>query len=289
MSLNGAFALGGAAVIYALFNVLIREMSLMYGDQAQIVARYSVALLIVIGLQFFWYKKSIRIPKNLLWRALLLGLQIATVVFLITTAVNNTKIANAVFLIWAGSIFMSFLLGTFLLKEKITTNKIVALILVVVGLSMFAEGLAVLSIGLVAGFFAGVFDGVANTLRKSLKELPRNTVMIYQYSVGLSLLVVFMLTSGNDIIREASLYGAGITVIYGILLALLGNLLLYGFQHFDVNIGTIILASEIMIAIAFGYLFFGEIPTSKELIGGIAIFLASIVTVINIKTPKLKS
>lgn len=75
-------------------------------------------------------------------------------------------------------------------------------------------------------------------------------------------------------------------LIFAALLVGLGNLLLYGFQHFDVNVGTVILATELFFASLFGWVFFREVAAPNELIGGAVIFLASILSAVDLSALK---
>jgi len=61
----------------------------------------------------------------------------------------------------------------------------------------------------------------------------------------------------------------------------LSNLLLFGFQHFDVNVGTVILATELFFATIFAFLLYHETPVPNEVVGGCLIFAASIVASVN--------
>jgi drug/metabolite transporter (DMT)-like permease len=67
---------------------------------------------------------------------------------------------------------------------------------------------------------------------------------------------------------------------------LLNYLLLYGFQNFDVNIGTVILSLELFLAAIVGFVLYDEALTATEVIGGVIIFLASVVSAWEFKEPK---
>jgi len=71
-------------------------------------------------------------------------------------------------------------------------------------------------------------------------------------------------------------------LVFALLQISLGNLLLYGFQHFDVNVGTVILATELFFASLIGLIFFREIPSTHEIIGGCFIFVASILSAVDV-------
>lgn len=278
---KGALSLLASAGIYAFFNVMIRELSKMYGDQAQVAARFSATLVLLLLIHLA-RKRLPRVPKEKMPDIIKLGLTMAGLVTLITVSVNSTKIANTVFLIYAGSISGAFFLGTFILKEAVTRQKIIAISLALIGLSFFLAEARAFELGLVTGFLAGLLDSVANTFRKRLKGVNRNSLLVYQYSIMVLGTIFLTLVFSGDIIRTVTISGIAVTIFYAVLLVTLGNLLLYGFQHFDVNVGTVILASELFFALILGVLLYDEIPTLLELTGGLIIFTATTITVFGI-------
>jgi len=279
---NGVSALFGAAFIYASFGVLIREMAKMFGDNAQVAFRFMIAL-IVLSIVLHIKKKSLKLPSEAIKKALMLGLAFGGVLLLFTISVNNTKIANSVFLLYSGSIISSLIIGTIVLKEKLTSIKIIAIALSLIGLAMYSSALISLSIGITTAVASGLLDGVANAIRKTLKGYDRNVVLWYQFLLGSAFALLVMLVSGETIIEQAAFLPIIVGVVFGLLQIGLGNLLLYGFQHFDVNVGTVILACELIFSIVLGFIFFHEIPTSNELTGGLLIFVASIVSAVDFK------
>lgn len=277
---SGAIALTGAALIYASFGLLIREMANSFGNNAQVAFRFMVAFM-VLSLLLFVKKRSIKLPKVAIKKALGLGVAFCGVLLLFTISVNSTKIANSVFLLYSGSIISSLLIGTFVLKEKLTPIKILAIALSLIGLAMYAGEILSLSVGVVAAVLAGLIEGGANAIRKMLKGYDRNTVLWYQFAIGSIVAAVAVLASGEIAIKEVSFLPIMAGIIFGLLQIGLGNLLLYGFQHFDVNTGTVILTCELVFATLLGWIFLGEMPLISELIGGLLIFAASIINTVN--------
>lgn len=280
--LKGSSALFSAAFIYSTFGILIRQMAVMFGDSAQTAARFGLAFVFIIILNFV-RRQSIILSKEALVKACLLGITFGFVVLLFTISVTNTKIANSVFLLYAGSMISSFIIGTFFLKEKLTVIKIIALTIAFAGLYMYSDAFLVMSIGVVTGLLSGLFDGISNAIRKTLKGVNRNSILTYQFLFSSLLAGLVLIVSGDVLIKEISLLSVIAVVVFAILQIWLGNLLLFGFQHFDVNIGTVILATELFFATILGFLLFQEIPTSKEIIGGLLIFLASALSVVDLK------
>jgi drug/metabolite transporter (DMT)-like permease len=66
-------------------------------------------------------------------------------------------------------------------------------------------------------------------------------------------------------------------ILFGSMIFLINYLTLYGFQHFDLNLGTIAISSEVVFATIFGWLVFAEIPRSLDLGGAFFIIIVIIV------------
>lgn len=280
-NLKGASALFGAAMTYASFGILIREMSKMFGDNAQVAFRFVLALIFLVAYGLI-VKKPIHLPREAKVKAAALGFVFGALVLLFTIAVTNTTIANAVFLAYAGSIISSFLIGTFVLKEKLGTNKILAIALAMVGLMMYSNAILALTLGVVTALCTGLLDGVANGIRKTLKGYDRNAVLKYQFIFGSVFALVMLMFSSVPAIKQFSLMPLLAGILFAALQISLGNLLLYGFQHFDVNVGTVILATEILFATILGFVIFREVPARNEIIGGLTIFAASILSAVDL-------
>lgn len=280
---KGFLSLFGAAFIYGTFGVLIRFISPMFGDNFQVVVRFFLAFLFILSFLIV-RRKSISLPKTVLLKTIILGVVFVFVVILFTYSVLNTKLVNTVFLLYAGSITSSFLIGTFLFKENVTKNKLFAILIAFIGVAMYGNALFGLSLGIVTGLGSGLCDGIQNSIRRTLKGFDRNLVLLYSFASGSLVALIISLISGEQMIKSVSILPIIVTIIYALLLLTLGNFLLYGFQHFDVNIGTVILSMELVFALIFGLIIYKEIPSAKELIGGFLIFTASILSSIDMKS-----
>ena len=248
---KGASALFGAALIYALFGLLIREMAKMYGDYSQVAVRFVLAFVLIFILNRF-FKKTTKLARSELIKSIILGLIFAFAVVFFTISITQTKIANTVFLLYAMGMITSLLIGTALLKEKLTSQKILAIVIALVGLAMYSNVILVLNVGIITGILSGFFDGVSNSIRKTLKGADRNNVLQWQFFASAFLASTVTLFASEPIIKDVGILPIIVTVIFVLLQIKLGDLLLYGFQHFDVNTGTIILATELFFASLIG-------------------------------------
>ncbi len=281
-STKGALALLSAALLYACFGLFIREMAHMFGNNAQVAFRFVFAFIFLAAIAVF-IKRPVRLAGRTLAKAAFLGLAFCGVVLLFTVAVNLTTLGNAVFLVYGGSIITSLVVGTLVLKEKLTATKLLAIGLALAGLAMYSSALLSLSLGVVAAVGSGLLDGLSNSIRKTLAGVDRNSILLYQYAFGTVMALAVLAIWPQDAIRTISLGPIIAGLIFAGSLIGLGNLLLYGFQHFDVNVGTVILATELFFATLVGLIFFGEIPAPHELIGGFIIFAASILSAVDLK------
>lgn len=282
MNSTGAGALLVSAFIYATFGLLIRETSEMFGNNAQIVIRFTLAALVVY-VYCLVRRKRMALSRLALRRVAGLGVVFAGVIIAFTISVNETKLANSVFLLYAGSIVSSSVVGTLFLKEKLSAAKVIAILVALCGLGMFANTLLALNLGMVMGVVSGLFDGAGNAIRKTLAGTDKRLIIMYSYSVAAIIALVAALITREQWILEVSFWPIVAMIIFVGLMIGISGLLLYGFQHFDVNVGTIILSCELVFATMIGYVFFREVPTMRELIGGALIFTASALTLIDMR------
>ncbi len=276
--MRGGLALFGASAIYASFGPLIRVLSDMFGDYAQVAARMGLAfiLLFIVALLFGRIK---RLSRTQILYSLLLGVATTGILVFFTMAVVEIKIATAVFLLYAASMISSLIFGTIFFKESLGIKKVIALVLAFVGLWMFGDVLIAITFGVFVALLSGVCEGVGNGIRKALTGADRTTVLLYQFFVNASFAAVLaVFFTAEPIIREIGTGPIVAVVAFAICQLVLNHLLLFGFQHFDVNIGTVILSLELFFAAILGFLIFGEALTTNELFGGLAIFVASVVS-----------
>jgi drug/metabolite transporter (DMT)-like permease len=281
---RGGLALFGASAIYASFGPLVRVLSDMFGDYTQVAARMGLAFifLLVVALAFKLVKK---LSLAQIGYSVLLGVISIGIVASFTMAVIEIKIATTVFLLYAASMVSSLILGTLLFKESLGFQKILALVLAFVGLWMFGDILTALTFGVFAALFSGVCEGLGNVVRKKLKGVDKTTVLLYQFFVSSAGALILAMLFLEPMIKEISTGPIIALTVFALLQLGLNNLLLFGFQHFDVNIGTVILSLELFFAAILGFLIFGENLSMSELFGGIAIFTASVISAWEFKKP----
>jgi drug/metabolite transporter (DMT)-like permease len=280
--LVGFFSLLFAGIIYGSFGIWIRLLSKELMPYQQIFLRnivgFVLAGLILIIMRKLWFKKQELKNRWLLFYVIIVPVSVV----LYNLSVFHTTIAVTIFSLYVGSILVSLLAGVFIFHEPLNKPKIAALVLVICGLLSFIYpfSLASLNIGFLLGFTSGILDGVGNALRKNLAEKYEKFSLVFLLMMaGILLSFSLMLFSNEplDFAARMSSFGWLIAILFGFILMFVNYLALVGFQNFDLNIGTIIISSELFFALAFGWLVFREVPAANELIGGFLIMVAIVV------------
>lgn len=282
---KGFFAITTTALILGTFGIWIRLLSDTFSDAGQVLAR-SLFATIIISLIVFWKRfNPFAIEKKYQKYVLAFSLVFPLSIICFTVSANQIKVSNSLFMLYVGSLVSTALFGKLLFNEKFGFKHILSLILVFVGLIFFIYPFSIesITVGLLLGIAAGVFEGSAHTLRKLMKGLKREVVVFWQSFSGIIVATLFFFISAEPLIRNFSLSGILIAALFGFMLVVIGYLLVYGFNNFDVNLGTIILATELFFALIVNALVLKEIPTIYETVGGVLIFGGAVVTSLKIK------
>jgi drug/metabolite transporter (DMT)-like permease len=280
--LVGLFSLLFAGILFGSFGIWIRLLSRELMPYQQIFLRnavgFALAAIILIVMKRFSFRKQELKNKWLLLYAIVVPVSVVLYNF----SVFHTKIAVTVFSLYIGSILVSLLAGVLIFHEPMNKPKIIALILVIFGLFSFAYpfSLSTMNLGFMLGFASGILDGVANALRKNLADKYEKFSLVFLLMVGGIILSFVLMLSSNvplDFAVRMSPSAWVIGILFGLILMLVNYLTLVGFQNFDLNIGTIIISSELFFALVFGWLVFKEMPAANELFGGLLIMVAIVV------------
>lgn len=278
--LKGFLALLACAVLFASFSIFVRILSNDLSAYQQIGFRNLIALVIgafavILSKQSF--SSLADIPKKY---TVLYTITFPIAVILYTLSVLEIKIVSTIFGLYLGALITSLFAGIIFFKEKITKMKLLSLILVSLGLIAYAypfDG-SLLSVGFLLAVLSGVFDATANSFRKYLAgKVDRFVLVVLQMIGGLTVAAGLMVFAGQFTMPNISPTSWLVGGIFGLSLVAISYLTLVGFQNFDLNLGTVILSSELFFASVFALLFFGEISSFTELMGGTLIILATVV------------
>ena len=138
-------------------------------------------------------------------------------------------------------------------------------------------GLRSLVLGLVFGILAGLFDTISTAFRKHLAgKLDRVVLTLVPQIGGILVATILIVMFGGLALPVISTTNWFVGILFGSMIFMINYLTLYGFQHFDLNLGTIAISTEVVFATLFGWLVFAEVPRSLDIYGGLFIVLAII-------------
>jgi len=212
------------------------------------------------------------------------GLGVAMITFI--WSITNTSTAITL-LCLAAMPFITALLGFLFLKEKISLNVWLAIVLAAIGISIMALGNTskVSLIGLTFGLVSAAGFSVFSVSLRWRKETPKFTTVAF---AGLFCAVVsaLILYNNNSSFLSSS-YNQGLFAIHGTLVCL--GLILYslGSKAIPAAELTLLSLTEIIGGIFWVWLpilGINEVPSNNTIIGGFLIFMSIIYYSLTIKT-----
>lgn len=268
-----------SAILFSFFGVFVRQLDTSFGKFTQVAVRCIVATFIM-GIIVCHGKQSLELPKisRLKLSLFLIGYPLSLIFY--TFSAITIKATNAIFYLYVASFVTSFFIGRFFFREKITVKKVISLFLAVFGLFLFAQPLqlSLTSIGVFFGIASGVFDSSTNSLRRILGPFNRQLLLLLLFLSASSLSLLLATITGEQMVTSLSFPSLVTVFLHGACLVIIGMLTFYGFNNFDLNLGTIVISSELFFAMIVNALVLFEYPTATEVLGGTLIFL-SLVTV----------
>lgn len=273
-----------AAILLSTLGIFVRFLNEFMTTLHQIGYRGFVALipLVLIMVYFHIYKGGTYMPREKVFKIILVGIVHPASVFMLTLAYLKTSILITLFALYLGSLLSAIVLSVWYFKEPFTSIKLLASSMLVVALFCIVDIRSeafVLDIGFVYGFIAGILMTFANTLTKMLKAISRVVEISAAQMAGAVVgAILGILIGGGDIILDVSTYAWTLVVLYGVVVLFASYCITYGFQHYDLNLGTIVLATQLFWGPLFGFFVFQEGIALNEFIGGTLIILAVIVS-----------
>ncbi|PIP53262.1 hypothetical protein COX08_01990 [Candidatus Beckwithbacteria bacterium CG23_combo_of_CG06-09_8_20_14_all_34_8] len=276
-NLKGIVLITLSAVCFGSYGIWSRLMGANFSDfsQAWIRGVLLVGLLLPVGL--FAHKLRPICKSDLKW---FIAISVAggfnqAPYFL---AFQKLPIGTATLLFYAALTIGGYLMGKLFLNEKIDLNKYVSLILALIGMyCIFTFSLSWSQIWpALMAILAGLMGGIEVALTKKISN---------NYS-GIQILLFIFSTMliGNGLIswlNGDSVPQISFTIPW---LALLGYTLaiflamffvVWGFKYIQASVGSLIGLTEILFALIFGVIFFGEIIDWSTVLGASLILIAA--------------
>lgn len=255
-----------AAISYGSFGLFIRCLEKDFSVPEQIFLRSAAAALIALPFGALALRRA---PQLLLSAKLwMFGIVFPVSIALWTAAVTMGTVRAAVFGLYFGSLVSAPIAAAFFLKEPFVRRTGIAGILALLGAAIFSLGgeQAAKATPILLGGLAGVFQALSLCYRRWLGDVPRPVVILVQSLGGTAFGVLLMLPTGLSL-PLAGVFPYAAAFLYGGLVVGVSALLLLGAQNLEITKGNVILATELVWALALAALFLGEQPTMNELLG----------------------
>ncbi len=277
MKFLGHASIALAAIIYAFFGVLARFVGFSIPIFYQNVTRNTFASLILLFMLFVVQKHTWKPMTPYAWKIVSIRALMGTTSFLLFFyTMNHMPIGMAYFLYYGANTFLGYFLGNLLFHERITNIKWIAFMLAFVGMaSMYAFNFSAVSpILFVTAVSAGALCAGWFVIVKKIKGYSATQLTLFDNTLPI---IVYL--AGSLIMKEQWTMPTASPVWiasfgYGALFIVTGQLIIYGFQRVEAQIGSLILLIEIPIATLLALLFYHEPITLKTTIGGLFILTA---------------
>ncbi|NMN66938.1 EamA domain-containing membrane protein RarD [Candidatus Pelagibacter ubique] len=277
-----------AGIIWSFGPLVVRYMNDPNLVPWQYIFARGLTIFLVINLYLFFeegknfYKNYFRIGISGIIGGTGLGVAMITFIYSIT----NTSAAITL-LCLAAMPFFTALLGFLFLKERISINVWVAIIIATVGIVIIALGNTQKSslLGLVFGMISSIGFSVFSVTLRWRKETPKFTTVAFAgfFCVAVSVIIIL----SNDMVFLSTSYNSALFSFHGTLVCM--GLILYSIGSKAIPAAELTLLSlmEVIGGIFWVWVPFlgiNEIPSTNTIIGGFFLFMSIIYYSLTIKT-----
>ncbi|MDA1316636.1 MAG: DMT family transporter [bacterium] len=284
---KGFLSLLGTSIIYGSFGVIVRAIGPYLTENQMTFARSMIVFCIIAIILYIKKISAVNISKNLIVPLIVHSVVFAAIIFLFTYAVVLTTLSKATFSFYATTLITSLIVSIVFFKEGFSKQKTVSLVLALAGLVFFIlpKGIESIGLGMVLTGIAGIGDVVVNSMKKYLGGKINNLVLVmYQMLAGLIVgLILIIFTNQYTILQPFDLVGIVWLLFFSLNFFLLSYLTVYGFQHFDLSLGTIILSLELVWAALIGYFWFQEELNPFQITAMVLVTLSIVVINVSMK------
>ena len=277
-----------AGIIWSFGPLVVRHMNEPNLVPWQYIFARGLTIFLVLNLYLFFeegknfFKNYFRIGISGVVGGTGLGIAMITFIYSIT----NTSAAITL-LCLAAMPFFTALLGFMFLKERISFNVWIAIVIATIGIIIIALGNTQKGsiLGLVFGMVSSIGFSVFSVTLRWRKETPKFTTVAFAGFFCFIVSTIVILT--NDLVFLSSSYNGALFSLHGTLVCMGMILYTIGSKAIPAAELTLLSLTEVMGGIFWVWVpFFGinEIPSTNTIIGGFFLFMSIIYYSLTIKT-----
>ena len=277
-----------AGLIWSFGPLVVRYMNDPHLVPWQYIFARGLTIFTVLNLYLFFeegpkfYKNYLKIGYSGIIGGSGLGVAMVTFIYSIT----NTS-AAVTLLCLAAMPFFTALLGFLFLKEKISLNVWIAIIIATIGIIIIAFGNTEKNslVGLIFGMTSSIGFSVFSVTLRWRKDTPKFTTVAFAGFFCVLLSSIFIISNGSNFLSTS--YNGAMFSLHGTLVCM--GLILYsiGSKAIPAAELTLLSLTEVIGGIFWVWLpLFGinEIPNTNTIIGGFFLFMSIIYYSLTIKT-----
>jgi drug/metabolite transporter (DMT)-like permease len=275
-----------AGIMFGSTGIFVRTLTENGVDSTTLLfLRFSIAAIFMSIAILFTDKSLFKIDKRDIPLFVLCGLCILGLNLCYNDSINVVPLSLAATLLSTAPVFV-LILEYFLFNEKITTIKVLSVILVLIGVTLVTglleeNSISISLLGIMTGIGSAVFWAIYSvTSRKSI-EMGRHTFTILFYSLITITIVSLPFTNFTQITHFIYLNTIP-NILFLILHSLVSFALPYicitiSLNHLDAGTAVILSSGEPVAALLFGMIFYSEIPTVLMVCGVFITIIALII------------
>jgi drug/metabolite transporter (DMT)-like permease len=267
----GPVSLLSIGVLFGLSGVITKYLSSWLNPYQVVEYRFLVAFACAVCIAVVTRQK-ISFHKIDLKTLILFAVTFPISVIFFALAIFNTSVSSAVFSYYIATLVSSFAVGWYYFDEKLTNNKKIALFFILLALLAFTNPFKdfTLQLGFIFGIISGLVQTAASAFQKIVgKNTNRIGLLLIQTLAGVGIAALSLLLSGEALFPILPQVPLLITLFYGAIFLVISYLFLVGFKHTNLNVGSILVSSELFFGPFFAFLLISENITSLEMLGGI--------------------
>ena len=277
-----------AGIIWSFGPLVVRYMNEPSLVPWQYIFARGLTIFLVINLYLFFeegknfYKNYLRMGISGIVGGIGLGIAMITFIYSIT----NTS-AAVTLLCLAAMPFFTALLGFMFLKERISANVWIAIVIATIGIIVIALGNIEKNslLGLIFGMVSSIGFSVFSVTLRWRKDTPKFTTVAFAgfFCFAISAIIILL----NDMVFFSTSYNGALFSLHGTLVCI--GLILYSIGSKAIPAAELTLLSlmEVIGGIFWVWVPFlgiNEIPSTNTIIGGFFLFMSIIYYSLTIKT-----
>jgi len=276
----GVFAAIGAALLAGTIPVLTKLL-ILDGIGATTILFYRYAFIfILLGLVFLIKKKNIRVSQKQFFELAIFSIfGYSGATFLLIQAFSFMPVGLASMLYFSYPFFV-FIIMTIVFKEKPKRLKILALLIVVVGIAFLMNfKLSSLNIGSLLALGSGLAYGIylVGLQKSSLKEIDNSVIIFYLGGISALLLGTYgFIYSDNSLLSGLTIKRLLLTMTLAIITVVVLQMVTFAIKKIGSTETSLIIAFEAVVSLILSIIFFNEPWNGNTLAGAVLMLIAVI-------------